>query len=41
MNAEIDALIARLAADDGTRHTLDDVIARFGFTRAELEDDGE
>jgi hypothetical protein len=34
-----DTLRARLAADDGIRHDLDDVIEEFGFTREELEDD--
>jgi prevent-host-death family protein len=30
-------VMARLADDDGRRRSLDEVIARFGFDRAELE----
>lgn len=33
------ALLARIAADDGARHRLDDVIEAFGLSRAELEAD--
>ncbi len=32
---------SRELTDDGTRHGLDEVIEKFGFTRAELEEELE
>jgi hypothetical protein len=41
-DANLGALVAqRVANDNGVRHDLDDVIASFGLTRAELEADDQ
>jgi hypothetical protein len=34
---DVDLVVGRLAADSGTRISLDDVISKFGFSREELE----
>jgi PHD/YefM family antitoxin component YafN of YafNO toxin-antitoxin module len=36
---DIGVVLTRAATDDGVRHTLSDVVARFGFDRGVLEDE--